>query len=160
MRPRKGGLEARAIGRSRGGPRTGIQAAADALGLPGRFAVTPGHGGGRPRAQGPIAGREGLGHLIAEAGCEADRLRRLIAEERGAKPQIQQNPTRAGRPPLDRAPYRERPLVACLFSRLTRSRRIARRCAKTVTPCRAPVALARAMTGPAEMKTPPKAVCF
>lgn len=44
----KGGLEARAIGRSRGGLTTKIHAAVDAPGLPVRFELTPGPAGRQP----------------------------------------------------------------------------------------------------------------
>lgn len=111
-----------------------------------RFEIAPGHWGDCPQAQGLIAGLEGVGHGIADAGHDADPLRRFIAEELGAKPQIKQNPTRAGRPPIDWALYKERHLVEGLFNRIKRFRRIALRCEKTVTSSRAFVALACAMT--------------
>lgn len=143
-RPRKRGLEARAIGRSRGGPTTKIHAAVDALGLPVRFEITPGHWGDCPQAQHLIAGLKGVGHVIADAACDADPLRCFIAQELGATPQIKQNPTRAQRQPIDWVLY-ERHLVECFFDPIKRFRRIALRCEKTVTSFRAFVALACAM---------------
>ena len=72
-------------------------------------------------------------------------MRRFIADDLGATPQIKQNPTRRGRHPLDRALTKERHLVECFFNRIKRFRRIALRCEKTVTSFRAFVALACAM---------------
>ena len=141
----KGGLEARAIGRSRGGLTTKIHAAVDALGLPLRFEITPGHWGDCPQAQGLIDGLEGVGHVIADAGYDADPLRDFIAQELGATAQIKQNPTRAGRLPIDWALYKERHLVECFFNRIKRFRRIALRCEKTVASFKAFVALACAI---------------
>ena len=87
-----------------------------------------------------------MSHVIADAAYDADPLRRFIADDLGAKPQIKQNPTRTGRPPIDWALYKERHLVECFFNRIKRFRRIALRCEKTVTPFQAFVALACAMT--------------
>lgn len=117
----------------------------DALGLPVRFEITPGHWGDCPQAQHLIAGLEGVGHVIADAAYDADPLRRFIADDLGAKPQIKQNPTRRGHPPIDWALYKERHLVECFFNRIKRFRRIALRCEKTVASFRDLVALACAM---------------
>ena len=141
----KGGLEAHAIGRSRGGLTTKVHAAVDALGLPVRFDVTPGHWGDRPQAQDLPAGRRGVRHVIADAGHDPDPLRRLIADELGATAQIKPNPTRSGRPPIDWVLHKERHLVECVFNRIERVRRIALRCDKTLASFRAFVALACAM---------------
>jgi transposase len=141
----KGGLEARAIGRSRGGLTTKIHAAVDALGLPIRFQITPGHWGDCPQARGLIEGLEGVGHVIADAGYDADHLRDFIATDLGAAAQIRQNPSRSGTKPLDWALYKERHLVECFFNRIKRFRRIALRCEKTVASFRGFVALACAM---------------
>ena len=110
-----------------------------------RFKITPGHWGDCPQAQHLIAGLEGVGHVIADAAYDADPLRRFIADDLGAKPQIKQNPTRTGRPPIDWVLYKERHLVECFFTRIKRFRRIALRCKKTVAAFRAFVALACAM---------------
>jgi putative transposase len=141
----KGGLEAHAIGRSRGGLTTKIHAAVDALGLPLRFEITPGHWGDCPQAQSLLAGIAGVAHVIADAGYDSDPLRHFIAQELGAKPQIKPNPTRAGRLSIDWALYKERHRVECFFNRIKRFRRIALRCEKTVASFKAFVALACAM---------------
>jgi putative transposase len=68
------GLEAHAIGRSRGGLTTKIHAAVNALGLPVRFEITPEHWGDCPQALGLLAGLEGVGHVIADAGYDSESL--------------------------------------------------------------------------------------
>ena len=128
----KGGLEAHAIrcpagdcrqlprgGRSTGGLTTKIHAAVDAL--------------------------EGVGHVIADAGYDADHLRDFIAAERGAVAQIKQNPTRSGSKLIDWALYKERNLVERFLNRIKRFRRIALRCEKTAAAFQGFVALACAM---------------
>lgn len=117
----------------------------DALGLPLRFEITPGHWGDCSQAQPLIAGLEGAGHVIADAAYDSDPLRRFIADDLGATAQIKQNPTRAQRQPINWALHKERHLVECFFNRIKRFRRIALRCEKTVTSFRAFVALACAM---------------
>ena len=120
----KRGLEAHAIrcpagdcrqsprgGRSRGGLTTRIHAAVDALGLPIRFLITPGHWGDCPQARGLPEGLEGVGHVIADAGCDADHLRDFIATELGATAQIKQNPSRSGPKLIDWMLDKERNLV-------------------------------------------------
>jgi transposase len=115
------------------------------LGLPVRFKITPGHWGDCPQAIGLIAGLTGVGHVIADAGYDADALRRFIAEDLGATAQIKQNPTRAGQKAIDWALYKERHLVECFFNKIKRFRRIALRCEKTLPSFRAFVAIACAM---------------
>lgn len=141
----KGGLEAHAIGRSRGGLTTKIHAAVDALGLPIRVLITPGHWGDCPQAHGLLEGLEGVGHVIADAGYDADHLRDFIAGELGAVAQIKQNPTRSGSKLIDWALYKERNLVERFFNRIKRFRRIALRCEKTVAAFHGFVSLACAM---------------
>ena len=141
----KRGLEAHAIGRSRGGLTTKIHAAVDALGLPIRVLITPGHWGDCPQARGLLEGLEGVGHVIADAGYDADHLRDFIAGELGAVAQIKQNTTRSGSKLIDWALYKERNLVERFFNRIKRFRRIALRCEKTVAAFNGFVSLACAM---------------
>ncbi len=88
---------------------------------------------------------QGVGHVIADAGYDADHLRDFIANELGATAQIKQNPTRSGSKLIDRALYKERNLVERFFNRIKRFRRIALRCEKTVASFHGFVALACAM---------------
>lgn len=120
---------------------------ADALGLPVQFEITPGHWGDCPPAQPLLAGPEGVGHVIADAGHAADALRDFLADNLGVTPQIKPNPTRAGRPPLDWALCKERHLAEGFLNRIRRFRRIALRREKTVASSQAFVALACAMAG-------------
>jgi putative transposase len=124
---------------------TKIHAAVDALGLPIRFAITPGHWGDCPQAQGLIDGLPNVGHVIADAAYDADHLRAYIIGSLGAEAQIKQNPSRASRHPIDWTLYKERNLVECFFNRIKRFRRIALRCEKTVSSFKAFVNLACAM---------------
>ena len=141
----KGGLEAAGIGRSRGGLTTKIHAAVDALGLPIRFTITPGHWGDCPQARGLIEGLRGIRHVIADAAYDADHLRSFISGSLRAEAQIKQNPSRAIRYPIDWTLYKERNLVECFFNKIKRFRRIALRCEKTVSSFTAFVSLACAM---------------
>jgi transposase len=97
----KGGLEAAAIGCSRGGLTTNIHDAVDALGLPIRFLITPGHWGDYPQARGLIARHTGVGQFIMDAGYNADHLRNFMTDELGAVPHIKQNPSRSGQIDID-----------------------------------------------------------
>lgn len=124
---------------------TKIHAAVDALGLPIRFAITPGHWGDCPQARGLIEGLPGVRHVIADAAYDADHLRAYIAGGLGANAHIKQNPTRVTRYPIDWMLYKERHLVECFFNRIKRFRRIALRCEKTVSSFKAFVDIACAM---------------
>jgi putative transposase len=115
------------------------------LGLPIRFLITPGHWGDCPQARGLIEGLQGVGHVIADAGYDADHLRNFIAEDLGATPQIKRNPTRSGTKAIDWALYKERNLVERFFNQIKRFRRIALRCEKTTASFSGFVALACAM---------------
>ncbi len=124
---------------------TKIHAAVDALGLPVRFELTPGQWADSPQAEGLLAGLEGVGHVIADAGYDTDALRRFIVEKLGATAQIKRNRSRAERRQIDWTLYKERHLVECFFNRLKRFRRIALRCEKTLAAFRSFVSLACAM---------------
>lgn len=124
---------------------TKIHAAVDALGLPVRIEITPGHWGDCPQAQGLITGLEGVGHVIADAAYDADHLRDFIVQDLGAVAQIRQNPGRTEKLPIDWMLYQERHLVECFFNKIKRFRRIALRCEKTLTSFRAFVVLACVM---------------
>ena len=102
---------------------TKIHAAVDALGLPVRFAITPGHWGDSPQARGLLEGMTGVGHVVMDAAYDADHLRAFIAVDLGATAHIKRNPTRREDRPIDWVLYKERHLVECFFNRLKRSRR-------------------------------------
>lgn len=92
-----------------------------------------------------IEGLTGVGHVIMDAGYDADHLRLFIADELGATAQIKQNPSRSGSKNIDWALYKERHLVECFFNRIKRFRRIALRCEKTLTSFKAFIDIACAM---------------
>jgi len=140
-----GGLEARAIGRSRGGLTTKIHAAVDALGLPIRTAITPGQWGDAPQARGLIEGLQGVSHVICDAAYDADHLREFIADNLNATAHIKRNPARKEDRPIDWILYKERHLVEFFFNKIKCFRRIALRCEKTVSSFKAFVDLACAM---------------
>lgn len=71
-------------------------------------------------------------HVIADAAYDAGHLRVLIADGLGAQAQIQANPSRAIKPPLDPDLYAERHKIENFFQRIKRFRRIALRCEKTL----------------------------
>ena len=117
----------------------------DALGLPVRFTITPGHRAGSPQAGGLLCGLVGVGHVVADAGYDTDALRSFIADDLRATARIKRNRSRAGNRPLDRELYKERHLVECFFNKIKRFRRIALRREKTLTSFKAFVGLACAM---------------
>ena len=74
----------------------------------------------------------GVGHVIADAAYDADPLRAFITDDLKAAAQIQANPGRTKKPPIDWRLYKERHQVERFFNRLKRFRRIALRCEKTL----------------------------
>ena len=92
-----------------------------------------------------LEGLTGVRHVIADAGHDADHLRRFIAQDLGAKAQIKPDPSRSTQPQTDWTLYRERNLVECFFNRIKRFRRIALRCEKTVSSFKAFIDIACAM---------------
>ncbi|MEM0909138.1 MAG: IS5 family transposase, partial [Pseudomonadota bacterium] len=112
-------------GRSRGGLTTKVHVAADALGLPVRILVAPGHRGDVLQGRGLIDGLA-AGHVIADMAYDADHFRDSIAAA-GATATIPSHPDRSRRVPCDWRMYRERNLVERLMGRLKQFRRIATR---------------------------------
>lgn len=100
--------------------------------MPLRIHPTAGHRGDCPQAESLLSGLRNVGHVIADAAYDADRLRTFIANDLGATAQIKANPTRKRVSPIDWALYKERHQVECFFNKLKRFRRIALRCEKTL----------------------------
>jgi transposase len=121
-----------------------------------RLLPTAGHRGDGPQAAALIAGLPGVEHVIADAAYDAEPLRALIADDLGAEPQIQANPSRARRPPLDRVLYAERHKIENFFQRIKRFRRIALRCEKTVVGFMGFVYLVSALDWLRRMQTGPR----
>jgi transposase len=102
----------------------------------------------RPQARGLLEGladRGRIAHVIADAACDADRLRSFVVDDLGAQAQIKPNPSRADKPRTDWTLYKERNLVERFFNRLERYQRIALRCEKTLSSFTAFLHLACAM---------------
>jgi len=98
-----------------------------------RLVPTAGQRGDCPQAAALIAGLEGVWHVIAAAAYDAGHLRALIVDGLGAAAQVQANPSRALKPPLDPDLDAERHRVENFFQRIIRFRRIALRCETTLT---------------------------
>lgn len=94
----------------------------------------------------------GLSHVIADAAYDTDHLRAFIQADLKATPQIEQNPMRVVRHPIDWTLYKERHLVECFFNRIKRFRRIALYCEKTLLSFKAFVNLACAMAWHGSLK--------
>lgn len=97
-----------------------------------RLIPTAGQRGDCPQAAALIDGLESVGHVIADAAYDSSTLREKIEGDLGAEAQIQANPSRAIKPPLDPDLYAERHKVENFFQRIKRFRRIALRCEKTL----------------------------
>jgi transposase len=70
--------------------------------------------------------------FIGDSGYDAARIL-AAARQRGMKPVIAQNPTRAAKRRLDRKLFRLRYMVECCFHGLKRFRAVATRYEKTAT---------------------------
>jgi transposase len=108
----KGGSEARAIGRSRGGLTTKIHAVVDALGNPLRFILTPGHVSDFTKAEELIADLP-ADHVLADKGYDSTALRDAIRNQH-AVPVIPHRKT-SPQVPCDYALYCERNLVSAFI---------------------------------------------
>ncbi|WGR96047.1 IS5 family transposase [Bradyrhizobium sp. ISRA435] len=122
----KGGAEAQAIGRSRGGRTTKIHAVCDSLGRAIALEVTPGQRGDIRAALPLLSSLPPPRCCAADTAYDANELRQFLIE-RGTTPVIPNNPTRKRFHPFDRAAYKRRNLVERMFCRLKDWRRIATR---------------------------------
>jgi len=126
---RKRGSDAQAIGRSRGGLSTKINAAVDALGNPLRFILTAGQVHDINQAEALIAGFD-FDKLIADTGYDSNRLRAVIAAT-GGEAVMPSNRSRSQAIPYDEDVYKDRNLVERFFNKIKHFRRIATRYEKT-----------------------------
>lgn len=99
------------------------------LGCPVRFALTAGQKGDAPQAEALIEDLPAEA-VMADTAYDSNRLRQVIADKR-AVAVIPNNPSRAGKYPLDRHLYAQRHLIECCFSKLKQFRRVATRFEKT-----------------------------
>ena len=125
----RGGTQAQAIGRSRGGLTTKIVALVDALGNLVRFVLLPGQ---RHDSVGvaPLLTELDCAALLADKAFDSDGFRAELAE-RGAVAVIPPKANRATRIPYDAEMYKWRHLVENFFCKLKEFRRIATRYDKT-----------------------------
>jgi putative transposase len=128
-RAQKRGAEDEAIGHSRGGFSTKINAVVDALGNPLRFILTPGQVHDSKQSEALIEGFD-FDKLLADKGYDSDRFRLVIAAA-GAKAVIPSNGSRSQPIPYDKIIYKDRNLVERFFCKIKQFRRIATRYEKT-----------------------------
>ena len=143
QRAQKRGTDDEAIGRSRGGPSTKINAVVDALGNPLRFILTPGQVHDSTQAEALIEGFD-FYKLLADKGYDSDRFRAVIALA-VAEAVIPSKANRNPQIPHDKHTYKERNLVERFFCWIKKFRRIATRYEKTVASFAGMLHLAAAM---------------
>ena len=139
----KRGADDEAIGRSRGGPSTKINAVVDALGNPLRFILTGGQVHDSKQSEALIEGFD-FDKLLADKGYDSDRFRATVAAA-GAEAVIPSIGARTKPIPYDKDTYKERNLVERFFCLIKQFRRIATRYEKTATSFAAMLFLAGAM---------------
>ncbi|WP_429933079.1 IS5 family transposase [Agrobacterium vitis] len=125
---KKGGPEARAIGRSRGGLTTKIHAVVDALGNPLRFILSPGQASDYTYAE-ALIDKLPPDYVLGDKGYDSKAFRDAIVAQGG----VAVIPPRKTSPQLacDFALYRERNLVERFFLKIKRFRRPATRYEQT-----------------------------
>jgi transposase len=139
---RKRGIQAQAIGRSRGGLSTKIHITVDALGNPLRLILTPGQTHDSTQAEALIDGFA-TEHVIADKAYDTDKIRAYLAFRTDAV--IPSLSRRREPPPYDEHLYRERHLVECFINKIKHFRRVATRYDKTAAAFLAFVAIASFM---------------
>ena len=122
---KKGGPQAQALGRSRGGFGTKLHAVVDALGLPVRFEIGPGQQNDMAPACDLVAGLA-CGKVLADRAYDADSLHEVILNE-GGEPVIPQRRHRRYQHRYDKIAYRQRWGIESFFAKLKQWRRIATR---------------------------------
>ncbi|WP_298016094.1 IS5 family transposase [uncultured Parasphingopyxis sp.] len=124
-RGKKGGAQAQALGRSRGGFGTKIHAVVDALGLPVRFALGPGQQNDIVPACNLIRGLSAR-QVLADRACDANSLHDIILEQ-GGDPVIPPRRNRNYQHRYDHIAYKQRWGIEAFFAKLKQRRRIATR---------------------------------
>ena len=119
---KRGGQEAQALGRSRGGFSTKVHVSVDALGNPLRFRLTGGERHDITQAQALVDGLC-FSNLLADRGYDSDDLLAFILEHQ-ATPVISPRRNRKQPRDYDHYLYRERHLVECFFNKIKHYRRL------------------------------------
>jgi transposase len=122
---KKGGQDAQALGRSRGGFGTKLHVCVDATGLPVRLILGPAQQHDITAAHDLIQALEAE-HVIADKAYDADPLHDAILEH-GGQPVIPPRGHRRHKHAYDRDLYKERNRVENFFKRIKHYRRIATR---------------------------------
>ena len=131
-RRRKGGIETNALGRSRGGFSTKINARTNAEGLPISIVITPGQVHdvtAYPALMGEVD--DDPKQMLADKGYDSDAIRDDI-EKRGGEAQIPSKVNRKVQRLVDKAIYALRNRIERFFNRIKNSRRVATRYDKLV----------------------------
>ncbi|WP_338608742.1 IS5 family transposase [Pelagibacterium nitratireducens] len=126
---KKGGAD-HAIGRSRGGLSTKINAMVDANGLPVAITLAPGQASDKAAVPALLATQKVIGDVVADRGYDARAILELIAQ-RGGRGHIPTQKDRKAQRSIDPAIYRQRNLVERFFNKLKHFRKIATRYEKT-----------------------------
>jgi transposase len=121
----KGGAQAQALGRSRGGFGTKLHAVVDALGLPVRFVLGPGQQNDMAPACELVTGLPAQ-QVIADRAYDADSLHEVILAQ-GGEPVIPPRRHRKYQHKYNRIAYRQRWGAEGFFAKLKQWRRIATR---------------------------------
>ena len=128
---KRGGQEAQALGRSRGGFSTKIHIAVDALGNPLRFLLTAGQQHDAPQAQALVEGLEFL-RVIADKAYDSDDFLDFITKQE-AIAVIPPRSNRKVKRAYDRHLYKERHLIECFINKIKHYRRVFSRFDKLAT---------------------------
>jgi len=139
----KGGPEANAIGRSRGGLSTKVHLVVDALGLPLAFEITEGQRHDIVPAQALVERTEPM-CLLGDKAYDSDAFR-LHLSQRGCQIVIPPKANRVAPADYDVDLYKSRSAVECTFNLLKQARRFATRYEKTLRNYAAVVVLGCAM---------------
>lgn len=118
----RGGQQAQALGRSRGGFSTKIHVVVDGLGLPLDFILTGGQRHDITQAANLISGWR-ADYVIADKSYDSDDFLALVADG-GAIPVIPARKNRTVVRPYDKHLYKERHLVECFINKIKWFRRI------------------------------------
>ena len=142
-RGRKKGGPDHAIGRSRGGLSTKIHVVGGGLGLPRRFALTPGQVSDKAAVPALLDGLELARDTVADRGCDSCAILKLIADH-GSCPHIPTQRDRRERHSVPDHLYRQRQRnhVGRFFNKLKHFRGIATRDHKLARNFLAAIALA------------------
>ena len=122
---KKGGQQSEALGRSRGGFTTKLNAAVNDAFVPLRFTLTAGACHDVTQAPALIAGYT-CQYIVADAAYDADALREMIVAQ-GAVAVIRPRNNRVEDRPYDKEVYKRRNVIERFFHRLKQYRRVATR---------------------------------